>query len=77
MDFSKIESGKLDLEQQSFNLRACVERSLDLLSSQASDKGLELAYRIEPSVPRAIVGDAARLSQILLNLLSNATSSQR
>lgn len=72
LDFSKIESGKLDLEQQSFNLRACVERSLDLLSSQATAKGLELAYLIESSVPQAIVGDAARLSQILLNLLSNA-----
>lgn len=72
LDFSKIESGKLDLEQQPFNLRACVERSLDLLSSQASDKGLELAYLLELSVPRAVVGDATRLSQILLNLLSNA-----
>ncbi|MEP0872062.1 response regulator [Trichocoleus desertorum AS-A10] len=72
LDFSKIESGKLDLEQQSFNLRACVERSLDLVSSQALDKELELAYLIEPSVPQAIMGDAARLSQILLNLLSNA-----
>lgn len=71
LDFSKIESGKLDLEQQSFNLRVCVERSLDLVSSKASDKGLELAYLIESSVPKAIVGDAARLSQILLNLLSN------
>jgi PAS domain S-box-containing protein len=72
LDFSKIESGKLDLEQQPFNLRDCVERSLDLLSSKASDKGLELAYLIDASVPQAIVGDVSRLSQILLNLLSNA-----
>ena len=72
LDFSKIESGKLDLEQQPFNLRACVERSLDLLSTQASDKGVELAYLVALSVPTVIVGDAARLSQILLNLLSNA-----
>lgn len=72
LDFSKIESGKLDLEHQPFNVRDCVERSLDLLSTKASDKGVELAYLVAPSVPTAIVGDAARLSQILLNLLSNA-----
>lgn len=72
LDFSKIESGKLDLEHQPFNVRACVERSLDLLSTKASDKGVELAYLVAPSVPTAILGDAARLSQILLNLLSNA-----
>ncbi|MBD2033806.1 response regulator [Leptolyngbya sp. FACHB-321] len=72
LDFSKIESGKLSLEQQPFNLRACVERSLDLLSTQVADKGVELAYLVDPSVPTTIVGDAARLSQILLNLLSNA-----
>ncbi len=72
LDFSKIESGKLDLEQQPFNLRACIEDSLDLLASRASEKGVELAYLIEPSTPEMIIGDVTRVRQILVNLLSNA-----
>lgn len=72
LDFSKIESGKLELEEQPFQIRACIERSLDLLSSKASEKGLELAYLIEPQTPDTIVGDVTRLHQILVNLLGNA-----
>lgn len=72
LDFSKIESGKLELEEQTLIVQACVERALDLLASKAHEKGLELDYIIEPTVPMAIVGDATRLQQILVNLLSNA-----
>jgi len=72
LDFSKIESGKLELEQQPFELLACVEESLELLASQAAEKGLELTYVIRPDAPRRIVGDITRLRQILVNLLSNA-----
>ncbi|AFY83082.1 response regulator [Oscillatoria acuminata] len=72
LDFSKIESGKLDLEQQPFNLRSCIEDSLDLLASRAAEKGVELAYLIEPSTPEMIIGDVTRVRQILVNLLSNA-----
>lgn len=72
LDFSKVESGKLELEKQPFQLRACVERSLDLLSSKALEKGLELNYLIEPQTPDTIVGDVTRLQQILVNLLGNA-----
>jgi CheY-like chemotaxis protein/nitrogen-specific signal transduction histidine kinase len=73
LDFSKIEAGKMDLENQPFNLRECVESALDLLATQAADKGLELAYLIDEQVPVAIVGDVTRLRQILINLLGNAT----
>jgi signal transduction histidine kinase/DNA-binding response OmpR family regulator/HPt (histidine-containing phosphotransfer) domain-containing protein len=72
LDISKIESGKLELEKHSFNLRTCVEESLDLLAFKAAEKGIELAYLIHPQTPRTIVGDATRLRQILVNLLSNA-----
>ncbi len=72
LDISKIESGKLELEKHSFNLRTCVEESLDLLALKAAEKGIELAYLIHPQTPRTIVGDATRLRQILVNLLSNA-----
>jgi signal transduction histidine kinase/DNA-binding response OmpR family regulator/HPt (histidine-containing phosphotransfer) domain-containing protein len=72
LDFSKIEADRLELEQQPFDLRACVESALDLLANNASQKGLDLAYSLDPKTPEAIVGDVTRLRQILVNLLSNA-----
>jgi PAS domain S-box-containing protein len=72
LDFSKIEAGKLELESQPFDLRDCVESALDLVATQAAEKGVDLAYLIGDGTPVAIVGDVTRLRQILLNLLSNA-----
>ncbi|MBE9141662.1 response regulator [Planktothrix mougeotii] len=72
LDFSKIESGKLDLENHPFNLRTCIEESLDLLVTKAASKNLDLVYLIDPCTPNQIIGDMARLRQILVNLLSNA-----
>jgi PAS domain S-box-containing protein len=72
LDFSKIESDRLEFEVQPFDLRDCVEDSLDLLASKASEKGLDLAYLIENNVPSTINGDVTRLKQILINLLNNA-----
>lgn len=72
LDFSKIESGKLELEQQPFDLRGCIEECLDLMAPEATNKGLNLAYIIEDSVPNTLVSDITRLRQILVNLLSNA-----
>ena len=72
LDFSKIESGKMDLERSPFELQNCIEESLELLAPRASEKGLELAYFIDDSVPKNILGDVTRLRQILVNLLGNA-----
>lgn len=72
LDFSKIEAGKLTLEQKPFQLQNCVEESLELLASKASEKGLEIAYLVNAGVPRIVVGDVVRLRQILTNLVSNA-----
>jgi signal transduction histidine kinase/CheY-like chemotaxis protein/PAS domain-containing protein len=72
LDFSKIEADKLELEYHPINLRKCVEGALDLLATSAADKGLDLAYMIDPETPEAIVGDQTRLRQIFVNLLSNA-----
>jgi signal transduction histidine kinase len=72
LDFSKIESGKMSLEEKPFDLRECVEGCLDVLVPQARAKNLELAYLIDPHVPTMLMGDGARLRQVLLNLLSNA-----
>lgn len=72
LDFSKIEAGKMELEQQPFDVRECVESALDLMKLKVSEKGLELAFEVDPEVPIGIVGDVTRLRQILVNLLSNA-----
>ena len=72
LDFSKIEAGRMDIEAQPFDLRDCVESALDLVSSRAAEKHLDIAYLFEGEVPAAIRGDVTRLRQILLNLVSNA-----
>jgi signal transduction histidine kinase/CheY-like chemotaxis protein len=72
LDFSKIEAGQLELEFKAFDLRDCVEAALDLLAEQASSKGLELAYLIDPRTPTTWIGDVTRVRQILINLVSNA-----
>lgn len=72
LDFSKIEGGKMELESLPFDLRHCLEISLDLVESAASEKRLNLCYRIDPAVPTTISGDVTRLRQVLANLLSNA-----
>jgi len=72
LDFSKIEAGKLELESQPFDLRECLESALDLVTSRATEKGLDLAYLLDEQVPAAVYGDVTRLRQVLVNLLSNA-----
>ncbi len=71
LDFSKIESMKLELEQAPVDLRSSIEDALDLLAPAATDKGLDLAYWIEEGTPETLIGDAVRMRQILVNLLSN------
>jgi signal transduction histidine kinase/DNA-binding response OmpR family regulator len=72
LDFSKIEAGKLDLENIIFSLRERVGDVLKSLALRAHGKGLELACRIRPDVPDALLGDPSRLSQIVTNLVGNA-----
>jgi PAS domain S-box-containing protein len=72
LDYSKIEAGKLDLERAPFNLRDVVEGALDIVAPRAWEKELELGCLIDDDAPVGIVGDEARLRQVLLNLLSNA-----
>ncbi len=72
LDFSKIEAGKLELEPGDFSLRATVGDTLRALAVRAHRKGLELIYDVQAEVPDALVGDAGRLRQVLLNLVANA-----
>lgn len=72
LDFSKIEAGKLTLETYCFELQTCIQEAIDLVSPQARIKNIKLILRLESSVPQMIVGDMARLRQILVNLVANA-----
>ncbi len=72
LDFSKIEAGKLDLESVGFDIYPLVENIFDTLSIQAHKKGIELYCRIKPNVPTKLIGDPARLSQVIINIVGNA-----
>ncbi len=72
LDFSKIEAGRFELVPAPFGLRDLVFDALRSLSPRAHRQGLDLACRIAPDVPDALVGDAGRLRQVLLNLAGNA-----
>ena len=72
LDYSKIGSGKLELEHAAFDVRVCLEEVLELLAPKASEKRLELAYMMDEQTPPMVVGDVTRVRQILVNLLANA-----
>jgi signal transduction histidine kinase/CheY-like chemotaxis protein len=72
LDFSKLESGKLELEQIDFDLVALVEGVAELVSEPARSKNLELLAYCSPDLPPALRGDPARIRQVLLNLAGNA-----
>ncbi|HEY2759892.1 MAG TPA: response regulator, partial [Pirellulales bacterium] len=72
LDLSKVEAGKLDLESISFELGEVLGDALKLLALRADKKGLELAWRMQPDVPQVVVGDSARLRQVVINLVGNA-----
>lgn len=72
LDFAKIEAGKIELDPAGFSLRAALGDTLRALAVRAHRKRLELIYHVQPDVPDALVGDAGRLRQVLLNLVGNA-----
>jgi two-component system sensor histidine kinase/response regulator len=72
LDFSKIEAEKLELESIPFDLRESLGETMKALSFRADQKGLELIYDVRPDVPERLVGDPARVRQILVNLVGNA-----
>jgi signal transduction histidine kinase/CheY-like chemotaxis protein/HPt (histidine-containing phosphotransfer) domain-containing protein len=78
LDLSKIEAGKLVLEPSDFALNPLLTGSVELFRPAARERDLDLAIEVGPGVPAALRGDAGRIRQILLNLISNAVKfSQR
>ncbi len=72
LDYSKIEAGKIDLDYRPFALASLIEGITELLAPRAQARGLEIAAYIDERLPLEVVGDAARLRQVLLNLAGNA-----
>jgi two-component system, sensor histidine kinase and response regulator len=72
LDFSKIEAGKLVLEHAAFDLHESLGDTMKSLAIRAHQRNLELAFHCQPNVPRRVVGDYARLRQVILNLVGNA-----
>jgi signal transduction histidine kinase/DNA-binding response OmpR family regulator len=72
LDLSRIEAGRIDLEEQAFDLRPALASALDVVAPQAARQGLELCWDVAPDVPERVIGDVTRLRQVLVNLLGNA-----
>jgi two-component system, sensor histidine kinase and response regulator len=72
LDVSKIESGRLELEEISFDLRELVSEAVEIFADDAGKKGLELGLEMSDGVPCSCIGDPGRLRQVLVNLLANA-----
>src|SRR5580658_7422562 len=72
LDFSKIEAGRLEFIAQPFSLAALVEEAVELLGPRAQAKGLEICCYVDERLPARVIGDAARLRQVLFNLAGNA-----
>ncbi|NRR30219.1 response regulator [Oxalobacteraceae bacterium] len=72
LDFSRVEAGKLTLEMIPFRLDDTLDNLATLVGLRAESKGIELLFRVDPEIPTALVGDALRLGQILINLGNNA-----
>jgi two-component system, sensor histidine kinase and response regulator len=72
LDFAKIEAGKLEIEDQAFDLSELLSRLSNLMAIRAEQKNINLVFDVSPEVPLAVIGDSTRVSQIFINLLSNA-----
>ena len=72
LDLSRMEAGKLELENLEFDIHVAVEETIDVLAIRTHEKGLEFTFFIDPSVPHLLRGDPGRIRQVIVNLADNA-----
>ncbi|MFX8199532.1 histidine kinase, partial [Acinetobacter baumannii] len=72
LDFSKVEAGKMELDPHRFELNELMRELAVILSAHVGDKDIEVLFTLDPRLPAALIGDATRLRQVLLNLAGNA-----
>jgi PAS domain S-box-containing protein len=72
LDYSKIESGKMELEQEPIDLQALVQETFEIFTAATLERELNMEYYIDEELPQLITGDATRLRQVLINLIGNA-----
>jgi signal transduction histidine kinase/DNA-binding response OmpR family regulator/HPt (histidine-containing phosphotransfer) domain-containing protein len=72
LDYSKIESGRMEVEREPLRIAEAIEESFDIIAPRAREKGIDLYYEVAPDVPPVIGGDITRLRQVLTNLVGNA-----
>ena len=72
LDFSKIEADKLQLNSAPLAIDECVQGVVELLAPKAYEKGIDVAWAVDPALPRPLLGDEVRVRQIVTNLLGNA-----
>ena len=72
LDFSKLDAEKVDIENLEFDVRRTISTPVDLLAPSAEAKGLKLNYKLAPDAPATVIGDPARIRQVLFNLMGNA-----
>lgn len=72
LDASRLEAGEIVLDQRAFDVRRAVDEALDVVAVRAGERGVDLNCQVDLAVPEAVVGDAARLRQVLITLVANA-----
>lgn len=72
LDYSKIESGKMEIEEVPFQVASCISETIDLFTAKLKRRNLDMTYRVDPMLDMPIVSDVTKLRQILINLVGNA-----
>jgi two-component system sensor histidine kinase/response regulator len=72
LDYSKIEAGRMEIDAAPFDVRSVIEQAVELIAARGQEQRLAFVVDVDPSMPAAVVGDAGRLRQVLMNLLGNA-----
>ena len=72
LDFSKIEAGKIELVEERFNLASTINDVINMAMTRKGDKNIEIVVRVDPTIPKGLIGDELRIRQVIVNLLTNA-----